>query len=47
MYSKVTQVSKKLCTLFEDSREGIEPRLGEAVRGLHRSQGRLYGASKV
>ena len=35
---KVTQVSNKGgCTLFEDSREGVEP----AVRGLHRPQGRL------
>ena len=40
----MTQVSNKGCTLFEDSREGVEPRLrGEAIRGLHRLQGRLYG----
>ena len=37
------QVSNKGCTLFKDSREGVEPRLrGGCVRGLHRPQGRLY-----
>ena len=35
-------MSNKGCTLFEDSREGVKARLREAVRGLHRLQGRLY-----
>ena len=30
----MTQMLK--CTLFEDSREEVEPRLGQAVRRLHR-----------
>ena len=39
----MTQVSNKKYTLFENYREGVESRLGEAIRGLHRTQEKLYG----